>query len=65
MVIDAGEAEEGYIAAVARYPDEVRALEEAGADLALDSVTEAGTGFADHVEQRFAEDLARLGVSKV
>ena len=64
MVSESDGSEEGYIAAVARYPDEVAMLEEAGVDLALDAVTEAGAGFADHVEQRFADELAKLGVAK-
>ncbi len=64
MVSERGETEAEYIAAVARYPDEVGMLEQAGADLAVDSVTEAGVGFADHVEQRFAAELARLGLPK-
>ncbi len=50
----------GEIAAVARFPDEVPILEEAGVNLAVDSFTEAGVGFADHVQQRFEAEL--LGI---
>ena len=64
MVSERDETEDEYIAAVARFPDEVGMLEKAGADLAVDSVTEAGAGFADHVEQHFAAQLARLGLPK-
>ncbi|MBY8975992.1 cation:proton antiporter [Rhodobacteraceae bacterium NNCM2] len=42
----------GYIAAIARYPDEVPLLEEAGATFALDLFGEAGSGFADDVDER-------------
>ncbi len=40
----------GCIAATARFPDEVKVLEQAGADDVFNIYTEAGTGFADHVE---------------
>jgi glutathione-regulated potassium-efflux system ancillary protein KefC len=39
----------GQIAATARYPDEIRALEEAGIHAAFNIYAEAGAGFADHV----------------
>jgi len=39
----------GAVAAIARFPDQVRELEEAGANAAFDLYAEAGTGFADHV----------------
>ncbi len=52
---------DGKIAAVARYPDEVEILEQAGAHAAFDSFAEAGAGFAGHIQQRFAADLAGLG----
>ena len=39
----------GVVAATARFPDEARELEEAGAHAAFDLYAEAGTGFADHV----------------
>ena len=40
----------GRIAATARYPDEKERLRRAGATAVFDIYTEAGTGFADHVE---------------
>ncbi len=52
---------DGKITAVARFPDEVEVLEQAGVHVAFDSFAEAGAGFAGHVQQRFAADLARLG----
>lgn len=39
----------GKITAVARYPDEVEILKQAGATEAYDIYTELGTGFAEHV----------------
>lgn len=48
---------QGSIAAVARFPDEVEQLKDAGVDMAVDSFTEAGVGFADHVQQRFDDQL--------
>jgi predicted Kef-type K+ transport protein len=39
----------GRVAAIARYPDEVEALEAAGVDAAFNVLAEAGAGFADHV----------------
>ena len=39
----------GQVAAIARYPDEVRALERAGADLVFNIYSEAGSGFASAV----------------
>jgi len=38
------------IAAIARFPDEVDLLQESGATAVYNIYTEAGTGFADHVE---------------
>ncbi len=52
---------DGTITAVARFPDEVEILEQAGIDMAVDGFTEAGAGFAGHVRQRFAAELAGLG----
>ncbi|MEM7508882.1 MAG: cation:proton antiporter family protein [Pseudomonadota bacterium] len=46
----------GYVAAIARYPDEVEALRESGADFALDLFGEAGRGFAEDVGQRLADE---------
>jgi len=39
---------EGVIAATARHPDEVEELHDAGIDVALDFMTEAGAGLAEH-----------------
>ena len=40
---------EGYVAATARYPDQVEPLLEAGASTVYNVYTEAGAGFAAHV----------------
>lgn len=40
---------EGKVAAIARFPDEVEALEAAGVDVAFNMYAEAGTGFSSHV----------------
>lgn len=45
----------GYVAAIARYPDEVEALQNSGADFALDMFGEAGRGFAEDVSERLAD----------
>ena len=42
-------AYEGRVAAVARYPDEIEQLEQAGAQAVFNIYTEAGAGFATHV----------------
>ena len=55
---------DGKVAAVARFSDELEVLHEAGVDLAVDSFSEAGAGFADHVRGRFAEELAKLEAPK-
>ncbi|MEM9044801.1 MAG: cation:proton antiporter family protein [Pseudomonadota bacterium] len=47
-----GQGFTGYIAAMARYPDEVERLRAAGANFALDLFGEAGAGFADDVDER-------------
>jgi predicted Kef-type K+ transport protein len=52
---------DGKIAAVARFADEVEILEQAGVHMAVDSFTEAGAGFAGHVQLHFAAELAELG----
>jgi len=39
---------DGVIAATARHPDEVEELHDAGVDVALDFMTEAGAGLAEH-----------------
>ena len=41
----------GSIAATARFPDEVTTLQRAGATAVYNVYTEAGAGFADHVEE--------------
>ena len=40
----------GHITAIARFSDEVQLLKEAGATAVFNIYTEAGAGFADHVE---------------
>ena len=45
---------QGDIAAVARYPDEVDILRQAGAKTVFNFYMEAGAGFADHVSDTFA-----------
>ncbi len=42
----------GRIAAIARYPDEVPRLQKAGATAVFNIYTEAGAGFAEHVERQ-------------
>jgi hypothetical protein len=39
----------GKIAAIAKYPDEISALQEAGVDKAYNFYAEAGAGFAEDV----------------
>ncbi len=41
----------GRLAAIAKYPDEVDSLKQAGADSAFNIYTEAGTGFANDAYQ--------------
>ncbi len=57
----ADSAYEGLITAVARYPDELETLQAAGVHAAFDASAEAGAGFAGHVQERFADDLASQG----
>jgi hypothetical protein len=40
----------GRIAATARFPDEMALLQQAGATAVFNIYTEAGSGFAEHVE---------------
>jgi hypothetical protein len=40
----------GRIAAIAKFPDEVNLLRQSGATAVFNIYTEAGTGFADHVD---------------
>jgi len=42
----------GRIAATARFPDEEELLRQSGATAVFNIYTEAGVGFADHVEAR-------------
>lgn len=42
----------GHVAATARFPDEVELLRKAGATAVFNIYTEAGAGFADHVEEQ-------------
>lgn len=42
----------GRITTIARYPDEVERLKNAGATAVFDIYTEAGAGFAEHVENK-------------
>ncbi len=49
----------GFVAALARYPDEVPALREAGAHVAFDVYGEAGAGFAADIAARLSEGGAR------
>lgn len=51
---------DGKITAVARFPDEVETLEQAGVHLVVDSVTQAGAGFASQVQQEFEAELAAI-----
>ena len=41
----------GKLAAIAKYPDEIEPLKEAGVDSVFNIYTEAGTGFANHAYQ--------------
>ena len=50
----------GRIAAVARFADEIETLEAAGAHMALDTYSQAGAGFAGHVQARFDGALGPL-----
>jgi len=42
---------QGKLAAIAKYPDEVESLKQAGVDSVYNIYTEAGTGFANHAYQ--------------
>jgi Trk K+ transport system NAD-binding subunit len=48
----------GRLAAVAKYPDEVAALREAGVDSAFNLYAEAGAGFAEDVAAILATEKA-------
>jgi len=43
----------GRITAIARFPDEVALLQKAGATAVYNIYTEAGAGFAEHVEKEW------------
>lgn len=45
---------EGFVAALARYPDDIEALRQAGAHVAFDVYGEAGAGFAADIAARIA-----------
>ncbi len=47
----------GRLTAVAKFPDEVEALKQAGVDSAYNLYAEAGTGFADDVFDAYKESL--------
>lgn len=51
---------DGQVAAVARYADEIEILEQAGVHMAVDTFAEAGAGFAGHVREQLAAELAVL-----
>ncbi len=46
---------EGFIAALAKYPDQAERLREAGAHVAFNIYAEAGTGFATHIDDKIRE----------
>ncbi|MEE9491801.1 MAG: cation:proton antiporter family protein [Gammaproteobacteria bacterium] len=46
----------GRIAATARFPDEAKSLQESGATAVFNVYTEAGAGFANHVEVQIRPD---------
>jgi predicted Kef-type K+ transport protein len=46
---------EGKVAAIARFPDEVAVLQEAGVDVAFNMYAEAGAGFASHVRSNLED----------
>jgi len=48
----------GKLAAVAKYPDELLALQEAGVHAAYNLYAEAGSGFADHVYDELLTEAA-------
>ena len=50
---------EGFIAAVAQFPDQTELLYEAGADAAFNIYAEAGTGFAAHIDDRLNQIFPR------
>jgi predicted Kef-type K+ transport protein len=50
---------QGYIAALAEYSDEAESLIEGGAHTAFHVHTEAGTGFAAHVEEQLLSTMPR------
>ena len=46
---------EGFIAALAQYPDQAERLQKAGAHVAFNAYAEAGTGFAAHIDDKIRE----------
>ena len=49
----------GFIAALAAYPDHAERLRNAGADVAFNTYTEAGTGFAAHIDSKIRELMGK------
>jgi predicted Kef-type K+ transport protein len=49
---------DGFVAAMARFPDEIGSLREAGAHVAFDVYGEAGAGFAADIAERLAPEPA-------
>lgn len=50
----------GKVAAIARFPDEVEALNAAGIDIAFNMYAEAGAGFATHVRHNLEDVIPRV-----
>lgn len=50
----------GRISTVARFPDEVSILKKAGATAVFNIYTEAGAGFAEHVERKYNHDGVKI-----
>jgi predicted Kef-type K+ transport protein len=54
---------EGKVAAIARFPDEAEALEEAGVDIAFNMYAEAGAGFASHVRHNLEDMIPSVSLT--
>ena len=52
---------DGSVAATARFPKDADTLRKAGVDTVYDIYTEAGVGFAAHVDQNIEHDAGRAG----
>jgi len=46
----------GMVAAIAKYPDDIESLKQAGVDAVYNLYAEAGAGFADHVVERLLQE---------